>query len=100
MVITFTGSNSLLLRRRLDELIKKFSDEHGELAVERIDAAEADAQTVMDAISSLPFLASRKMVLLRDVSSNKDVMEQIEQIISAAGKTTDLIIYDPIIYRR
>jgi DNA polymerase-3 subunit delta len=100
MVITLTGSNSFLLRRRLNELISKFSDKYGELAVERIDAAETDAQAIIDAISSLPFLTSRKMVLLRDASLNKPAVEQIEQIISAADKTTELILYDPAVDKR
>jgi len=100
MLVTLTGSNHFLLRQRLDELVKKFSDEYGELAVERIDAIEAESQAVIDAISSLPFLASRKLVILRDISTNKAVTDQIEQIIDAAGKTTDLIIYDPALDKR
>jgi len=100
MVVTLTGNNHFLLRRRLDELVKKFSDEYGELAVERIDAAETEPQAVIDALSSLPFLASRKLVVLRDISANKAVTDQIEQIIDVAGKTTDLIIYDPALDKR
>ena len=42
MTITLAGSNFYSLKRRLDELAGKFLAEHGELALERIDAEEAD----------------------------------------------------------
>jgi len=95
MIITLTGSNFYLLKRRLDELTNGFVKEHGELALERIDAEEAEPATILEAVQSLPFLASRKMVVLRSLGANKTASGQIEQIIDAAGDTTDLIFYEP-----
>jgi DNA polymerase-3 subunit delta len=95
MIITLTGSNFYSLKKRLDELTGKFVAEHGELAIEKIDGEEAEPQTVLDAVQSLPFLASRKMVVVRSIGSNKNISGQIEQIIDAAGDTTDLIFYEP-----
>jgi DNA polymerase III subunit delta len=95
MIITLTGNNYYLLRRRLDELVNKFVDEHGELAVERIDAEEAEPRAVLDAAQSLPFLAGRKLVIVRSLSANKIASEQIEQIISSSGDGTDIIFYEP-----
>lgn len=95
MVITLTGSNYHLLKRRLDELAGKFVEEQGEFALERIDAEEARPQAVLDAVQSLPFLAARKMVVLRGAGANKDISGQIEQIIDSAGDSTDLIIHEP-----
>jgi DNA polymerase III subunit delta len=95
MIITLTGSNFYSLKQRLDELSGKFVEEYGELALERIDAQEADSQAVLDAVQSLPFLASRKMVIVRSLSSNKTASEQIEQIIDSAGNSTDLVFYEP-----
>ena len=100
MILTLTGSNSFALRRRLDELTSKFVAEQGELALERLDGSEAETQAIIDASQSLPFLASRKMVVVRELSANKDAAERIEQIISSAEETTDLIIYEPVIDRR
>jgi len=100
MIISLTGNNSYLLKRRLDELVAAFVAEHGELALERIDAAEADVQAIIDAVQGLPFLASRKMVVVRDLSANKQAAEQVEQIISSNGKTTDLVFYEPLTDKR
>jgi DNA polymerase III delta subunit len=95
MTITLTGNNFYLMRRRLDELTGKFMAEHGELALQRIDAEEADGGAVLEAVQSLPFLASRKMVVVRSLTSNKDLSGQIEQIIDSAGDSTDIVFYEP-----
>ncbi len=96
MIVTLTGTNFYLLKRRMDELVDKFVAKHDELALERVDAEEAEPQAVLDAISSLPFLADRKMVVVRNLGMNKVAAEQIEQIIDSAGNTTDIIFYEPM----
>lgn len=95
MVITLTGSNFYLLKKRLDELTNEFVKQHGELALQKIDAEETEPQAVLGAVQSLPFLASRKMVVVRNGSANKNLSGQIEQIIDSAGDTTDIIFYEP-----
>lgn len=96
MIVTLTGPNIYALRRRLDELSQEFISEHGDLALERIDAADTPAQTILDSVQSLPFLAARKMIILREPGTNKETAELIEQIISSAGDNCDLIIYEPV----
>jgi DNA polymerase III subunit delta len=96
MTVTLTGNNHYLLKRRLDELTGKFVKQHGELALERIDAEEAEAPAIIEAVQSLPFLASRKMIVLRSLGANKTASGQIEQIIDAAGDTIELIFYEPL----
>ncbi|OGL38038.1 DNA polymerase III subunit delta, partial [Candidatus Saccharibacteria bacterium RIFCSPLOWO2_01_FULL_49_22] len=88
------------MRRRLGELVSKFVAEYGELALERIDAEEADLSTVRDAVSSLPFLSNRKMVVVRNLSALKPSPEQIEQIISSITNSTDVVFYEPITDKR
>jgi DNA polymerase-3 subunit delta len=100
MIITLTGSNHYSLKRRLDELVQAFVKQHGELALERIDAEEAEPQAVLDAVQSLPFLSARKLVVVRGAAANKTLSGQIEQIIDSAGDTTDLIFYEPVVDKR
>lgn len=95
MTVTLTGTNHYLLKKHLDELADKFTADHGGLAVERIDAEEADAQAILDSVQSLPFLSARKLVIIRNIGASKAASGQIEQIIDAAGDTTDLIFYEP-----
>jgi len=100
MVTTLTGSNYYSLRKRFDELISEFVKKHGELALERIEAEQASPQDIIDTISNLPFLVSEKLVVIRDLGSNAKAATQLEQIISSAGDTTSVIIYDPTIDKR
>jgi DNA polymerase III delta subunit len=100
MIITLAGNNSFTLRKRLTELVDVFIKEHGDLALERLDAEEADVQIILDALQNLPFLATRKMVVVRSLGQNKQASEQIEQIISSAGEDTDLILYEPVTDKR
>lgn len=95
MVVTLTGSNYYLLKRRLDALTDEFVKQYGELALQRVDAEEADPGAVLDAVQSLPFLAARKMVVLRGTGANKSISGQIEHIIDSADDSTDLIFYEP-----
>jgi DNA polymerase-3 subunit delta len=100
MIVTLSGNNSLGLRQRLAELTSNFIDEHSDLALERIEAQDVEGRDIIEAVQSLPFLTDRKMVVVRDLSANKAAAEQVEQIISSSGKTTDLIFYEPTTDKR
>ncbi|HEU5005037.1 MAG TPA: DNA polymerase III subunit delta [Candidatus Saccharimonadales bacterium] len=100
MIISLCGSNSFELSRRLNQLVDDFIAEHGDLAVERIDGEEVSAQNVIDAVQSLPFLAAKKLVVLRNFAANKLASETIEQIIESAADSTNLVFYEPAIDKR
>jgi len=100
MVTSLTGTNSYLLSQRLNQLVADFKKRHGDLSVERINAAEAELASVMEAIQSLPFLATAKMVILDEPAANKQIAEAIEQIISSVPESTELIIIQPITDKR
>jgi DNA polymerase-3 subunit delta len=94
VIITLTGNNSFALHKRLDELVGNFVKEYGDFALERIDAEEVEIQVILDALQNLPFLASKKMVVVRGLGANKQAAEKIDQIIAAAGDGCDLILYE------
>lgn len=100
MIIALTGSNSFKLKRRLDEVSSEFAKKYGELALERFDGEEDEAQTIAEGLQSLPFLAKKKLVVVRNGGLNKEFAEQVEQIISSIGESTDVVFYEPQIDRR
>jgi DNA polymerase-3 subunit delta len=100
MVISLVGNNSFTLHRRLKGLIDEFVANYGDLALEKLDADEVDGQAILDAVQNMPFLATKKMVVVRGLSENKQAAEKIEQIISAAGDDTELVLYEPVIDKR
>lgn len=100
MIIVLSGPNSYLLQQDLSKLVQKFLDDHGDLALERIDCQEAELPRIEEAITSLPFLASRKMVVLRSPSANKLFVEKAEHLLAALNDTTDLVIVEPKLDKR
>lgn len=100
MIHIFVGVNWFGIKQQLDELVKAFVSEHGDLALERIDASEASYEQILGAIESLPFLASKKLVVLQDLSLNKQTAEELETLLNRAGDTTDLIIVESKLDKR
>jgi DNA polymerase-3 subunit delta len=100
MIITLTGTNSFGLQRTLRELTGRFVEEQGDLALERLDGEEASLERIGEALTSLPFLAAKKMVLLRAPSANKQFMEQAEQLLSGLPETTEVVLVEPKLDKR
>ncbi|HSH17994.1 MAG TPA: DNA polymerase III subunit delta [Candidatus Saccharimonadales bacterium] len=103
MITILTGTNSFLLKRELKRLVDAFVTEHTDIAglgVERLDGEEASFEQMQEALQSLPFLASRKMVVLRSPGSNKQFTEKAEMLLKELPDTTDLIIVEPKLDKR
>lgn len=95
MVVTLTGGNGFALGAELDGLVGAFVSAHGALALEKIDCQETDFDQIRGALTGSPFLAARKMVVLREPSANKQFTEQAEQLLDGLAETTDLILIEP-----
>ena len=65
MITTLTGENDVLRQEALQRIIDDFLIENDELALERLDGEEASHARMHEAVQSLPFLANRKLVVLR-----------------------------------
>lgn len=100
MKITLTGENSFMLHAELNALVQKFLDEHGEMALERLDGEEASFERLQEALQSVPFLASKKMVVLRAPSLNKQFIERAEYLLAGLPDSTDVILVEPKIDKR
>ena len=100
MIQTLTGANSFLLKRALNAVVAAFVAEHGDLALERIDCQEAELSKIQEAITSLPFLANKKMVVLRAPGTNKAFAEKVAQLLGDIPETTDVIIVEPKVDKR
>ena len=100
MIQTLTGANSFLLKRELDAAVAGYLAQHGDLGLERIDGQEAELVKIREAITSLPFLVSKKLVVLRAPSVNKAFAEKAAQLLADVPETTDVIIVEPKVDKR
>ncbi len=95
-----TGENGFGLQADLKRLTSAFLNLHGDLALERLDGQEADITQIGEALTGLPFLAARKMVVLRAPGANKQFAEQAEQLLGNVPETTDVILVEPKLDKR
>lgn len=100
MIVTLTGGNDFARTAELKKLVKAFIAEHTDMAIERFDGEEADAANMRGALSSLPFLTARKMVVLREPGKQKAFAEHIIDVLKDMADTTDLIIVEPKLDKR
>lgn len=100
MVIVLSGTNEFLLSAELDKLVSAFLAKYGEMGLERLDGAEAEYDRLRESLQSLPFLASRKMVVLRAPSANKQFIDNAEKLLGELPDTTDAIIIEPKLDKR
>lgn len=100
MITTLSGSNAFLLQAELRKRVAAFVQEHSDLALERVDGEEAEFSRIQEAVTSLPFLASKKLVVLRAPGANKAFAEGAEQLLAAVPDTTEVIIVEPKLDKR
>ena len=95
MIITLTGENDFALSGELHKIVASFVREHGDLALERLDGEEAELPKIGEALTGLPFLASKKLIVLRMPGANKQFVEQAEHIIGDIPETNDVVLIEP-----
>lgn len=90
--MVLTGSNDFARVGELKKLMAAFIKQYGDFGLEKIDAGDIEFGRLLESVASLPFLATRRMIVLSDPSANKSINEHIEQLLDATSDTTDLII--------
>lgn len=100
MLITLSGENAYGLGAELQKITAAFLADHDEFGIERLDGEEAEFGRLQEALTSLPFLADRKLVLLRRPSVNKEFTERAEQLLADVPETTDVVLIEPKLDKR
>jgi DNA polymerase-3 subunit delta len=94
MIVTFIGDNGHAREQAAKEFTASFVNLHGAVAVDKLAGEDIDMATLTEAVSTVPFLSARRLVVVRDLGSNKDLAENIETICKNVADTTDLIIVE------
>jgi DNA polymerase III delta subunit len=100
MIRVLAGANSFGLQHDLQKIVSKFVAEQGDLALERVDGEEASYERIAEAVHGLPFLASKKLVVLRAPSAQKKFVEEAEKLLADVPETNDIIIVEPKLDKR
>lgn len=92
MVITLAGDNQFAKKAAADTVVADFVAANGDLAVERFEAVETEAEHILSALSGGSLFASEKLVVIADYEVNKGLADQTDDILARAGDTMVLII--------
>jgi DNA polymerase-3 subunit delta len=100
MAITITGENSYALHDALKTILTDFTATHGDIAIERLDGEDVDYERLVEAITSLPFLSARKLVVLYSPSKNKEFIEKVKELLLEVSETTDVVLVESKLDKR
>jgi DNA polymerase III subunit delta len=100
MVTVLTGENSFMLQQELRRIVGDFVADHSDMGLEQLDGEEAEFDRLRESLQSLPFLASKKLVVLRTPSANKQFVEAAQDLLTELPETTDVIIVEPKLDKR
>lgn len=94
MIKTLCGENDSERLRAVRQFVTAYEAEHGDMAVERLDAEEASYDRMAEVASSAAFLCDRKLVVLRGASLNKDFAARFEEFLGSVADATDVLFVE------
>lgn len=94
MVRVYLGKNALLMQRAVREAIQAFVSEHDAMAVERYEGAQLEAARLHGIITALPFLTTKRLVVITDISANKPAAERLQTLLADVPNSTELLIIE------
>lgn len=100
MITTLCGENDAERLREQARIVDAFVGEHTDMGLERIDGDTASYDRMLEAVQSLPFLVSRKLVVLHAPSLNKDFTERFEAFVGAVIEQTDVLVIESKLDKR
>lgn len=100
MITTLTGKNSFLIKTELTQNIHEYISQYSDLGLDIFDGVELDIDAVREAMHAMPFLADKKLVVVRDIAARKDIHDALIQILQNIPESTDVIIADEKLDKR
>lgn len=94
MITVLTGENRFILQQELRRIVDGFVAEHTDMALEQFDGEEAEFDRMREALQSMPFLASKKLVVLRNPGANKQFVESADSLLTELSEVTDVVIVE------
>ena len=90
MITLLMGENSYEIYQRLRQLEAEFQD-----TVERIDGAGLELHNLSDLISGTSLFHQKRMIVIRDLSSNKTLWEKLPDWLDRTSDDIHLVIVEP-----
>lgn len=94
MLRLYIGENALARDAAYRSYIDSFVKEHGQMALDILETDTLVLNDCIDAVTTVPFLSTKRCVVLKQVSQNKDLATNIEKILTRVADSTELVIVE------
>src|SRR3990167_9845877 len=91
MTTLLYGDNDFELKKALKKIIKDFDNEY---SVEKIDGDSIGANDLPDLLSGISLFSSKRLIIMYNVSTNKEVWEKLADYIADSQVSSDLVIVE------
>lgn len=93
-ITVFTGKNSYIIQQELQQLVQDFVEQYGSNEIVRLDGAEVSVDQLSGALFEQGLFSEKSLVVLREISANKRLQEQLEDLFNRIPDDTHLVIVD------
>ncbi len=95
MITVLTGDNNFELNRALEKLAQAYKGD-----ITRVDGDDLALDKLIELISSASLFASRRMVIIRDLSTNKPVWVALGERLDLIDDDVHLVLVEPGVDKR
>ena len=90
--MAYTGENDAERIKATRKVVDEFVSQYTDMGLERVNGDDVSYDRILEAAQSMPFLAERKLVVLKNPSLNKIFTEKFDEFLSAISDSTDILI--------
>jgi len=100
MINVLTGDNDFLIQQKARSIKEDFIKQYSDLAIEQYDGNESEISVVASALTSLPFLVDKKLIILKSFAANKEFSDVLENVLDDQPEHLDLLLIEPKLDKR
>ncbi len=101
MVFFFYGPNTYAAKHKIRDMAETYVAKAGsDFGLSRFDGAAVNFETLGGALTSMPFLANSRLVIIDGLSANKVVAEQVPGLLSQVPESTVAVFYESNVDQR
>lgn len=91
MISLLYGDNDFELKKALKKIIKDFDNKY---SVEKIDGDSIGVNDLPDLLSGISLFSSKRLIVMYDVSANKEVWEKLADYVADGLVSSELVIVE------
>ncbi|HSE61468.1 MAG TPA: DNA polymerase III subunit delta [Candidatus Saccharimonadales bacterium] len=100
MIITLTGENTFAAKQAEHQLIEAFAAKYGPAGIERVDGEELEVSRLPDLLQGATLFAPVRLVILKNISTNKSLLEPLTTALERTADETTVVIADSTLDKR